>query len=187
MNEAEKRINGKKINPFKHKVIGFILTFLFSASASIPAIAAVGDLDLTFDTDGIVKTGIRVDSRAKAVVVQNDGKVIAAGYSSSGGNNDFALARYNVDGSLDSSFDNDGKVTTSVRENSEIRSMALQSDGKIVVAGYSYDTLNVNSFGLARYNVDGSLDTTFSTDGILTTSMGQQSSGAEAIKIQSDG
>jgi uncharacterized delta-60 repeat protein len=187
MNEAEKRINRKKINPFKHKVIGFILTFLFSASASIPAIAAVGDLDLTFDTDGIVKTGIRVDSRAKAVVVQNDGKVIAAGYSSSGGNNDFALARYNVNGSLDSSFDNDGKVTTPVRENSEITSMALQSDGKIVVAGYSYDTFNVNSFGLARYNIDGSLDTSFDTDGKVTTSMGEQSSGAEAINIQSDG
>jgi uncharacterized delta-60 repeat protein len=187
MNEAEERIGRKKINPFKHKVIGFILTFLFIASTSIPAIAAVGDLDISFDTDGIVKTGIRIDSRAEAVVVQNDGKIIAAGYSSSGGNNDFALARYNVNGSPDTSFGNDGKVTTPVRENSEITSMALQSDGKIVVAGYSYDTFNVNSFGLARYNIDGSLDTSFGTGGKVTTSMGEQSSGAEAIKIQSDG
>jgi uncharacterized delta-60 repeat protein len=187
MNEAEERIGRKKINPFKHKVIGFILTFLFSASTSIPAIAAVGDLDISFDTDGIVKTGIRIDSRAEAVVVQNDGKIIAAGFSSSGGNNDFALARYNPDGQLDTSFGTAGIVTTSVRANSEITSVALQSDGKIVAAGWSYDNTFLNNFGLARYNSDGQLDTSFGTAGIVTTSMGAQSSGAEEIKIQSDG
>jgi uncharacterized delta-60 repeat protein len=173
----------------KNKKIAILSLWIVASSLiSIPsASAAVGDLDISFDTDGIVKTGIRIDSRAEAVVVQTDGKIIAAGFSSSGGNNDFALARYNPDGQLDTSFGTAGIVTTSVRASSEITSVALQSDGKIVAAGWSYDNSFVNNFGLARYNPDGQLDTSFGTAGIVTTSMGAQSSGAEEIKIQSDG
>ncbi|MEY3346465.1 MAG: hypothetical protein RIR40_190, partial [Actinomycetota bacterium] len=172
------------------KKISLRLSIFIIASLlfSIPSASAViGDLDISFDTDGIVKTGIRIDSRAEAVVVQSDGKIIAAGFSSSVGNNDFALARYNPDGQLDTSFGTAGIVTTSVRASSEITSVALQSDGKIVAAGWSYDNSFVNNFGLARYNPDGQLDTSFGTAGIVTTSMGAQSSGAEEIKIQSDG
>jgi uncharacterized delta-60 repeat protein len=174
----------------RHKKIAFLLSVLVVATSIFSissASAAVGDLDTSFDNDGKVKTGIRIDSRATAVVVQNDGKVIAAGYSFTVGNTDFALARYNLDGSLDTSFGTAGIVTTAVRASSEITSLALQSDGKIVAAGWSYDNSFVNNFGLARYNTNGQLDTSFGTAGIVTTSMGAQSSGAEEIKIQSDG
>ena len=89
-----------------------------------------------------------------------------------GSNDDFALVRYNTDGSLDTSFDSDGKVTTAIGSgNDYARSVAIQSDGKIVAAGYSYNGSNYD-FALVRYNTDGSLDTSFDSDGKVTTAIG---------------
>jgi uncharacterized delta-60 repeat protein len=91
-----------------------------------------------------------------SVAIQSDGKIVAAGYYNTGSNNDFALVRYNTDGSLDTSFDSDGKVTTEVGSgNDAVLSVAIQSDGKIVVAGYSNNGSN-DDFALVRYNTDGS-------------------------------
>ncbi len=97
---------------------------------------------------------------------------MAAGYSDNGSNNDFALVRYNTDGSLDTTFDSDGKVTTAIGSGSDYAySVAIQSDGKIVAAGYSDNGSN-DDFALVRYNTDGSLDTTFDSDGKVTTAIG---------------
>ena len=75
---------------------------------------------------------------ASSVAIQSDGKIVAAGYSDNGSNWDFALVRYNTDGSLDTSFDGDGKVTTAIGSGDDYAySVAIQSDGKIVAAGYS--------------------------------------------------
>jgi len=76
---------------------------------------------------------------ANSVAIQPDGKIVVAGYSNNGSNNDFALVRYNTDGSLDTNFDSDGKVTTDIGgdSNDAAYSVAIQSDGKIVAAGYS--------------------------------------------------
>ena len=103
------------------------------------------------------------------MAVQSDGKIVVAGTADAPGRNDFALARYNDDGSLDTSFDGDGEVTTSfgVQVQANAFSMALQADGKIVVAGYVSDHNSID-FALARYNSDGSLDTSFDGDGKLT-------------------
>ena len=93
-------------------------------------------------------------------------------YSNNGSNNDFALVRYNTDGSLDTSFDSDGKVTTAIGSaNDSAFSVAIQSDGKIVVAGYSDNGSN-DDFALVRYNTDGTLDTSFDSDGKVTTAIG---------------
>ena len=73
-----------------------------------------------------------------SVAIQSDGKIVVAGYSDNGSNDDFALVRYNTDGSLDTTFDSDGKVTTAIGSGDEHAcSVAIQSDGKIVAAGYS--------------------------------------------------
>jgi uncharacterized delta-60 repeat protein len=134
-----------------------------------PAVAAAGDLDTSFDANGKVTTDFGGFDGAAEVAIQPGGKIVAAG-SAAG---DFALARYNRDGSLDASFDGDGKVTTDFGGVFEAASaVAIQRDGKIVVAG---STGAVDDFALARYNRDGSLDTRFDGDGKVTTDSGRRS------------
>jgi uncharacterized delta-60 repeat protein len=146
-----------------------------------------GSLDTTFDTDGKVTTAIGSFDSAYSVVVQSDGKIVAAGYSDNGSKYDFAVVRYNTNGSLDTTFDTDGKVTTAIGSGTDIAySVVLQSDGKIVVAGYSYNGTN-DDFAVVRYNTDGSLDTTFDTDGIVTTAIGSNIDRANSVVVQSDG
>ncbi len=103
-------------------------------------------------------------------------------------NFDFALARYNANGTLDTSFDGDGKLTTAFgTSGDEGYSVALQSDGKIVVAGYSFNNVSGNDdFALVRYNANGTLDTSFDGDGKLTTDFGGYDS-AQSVAVQSDG
>ena len=95
---------------------------------------------------------------------------------------DFMLVRYNTDGSLDTSFDSDGLVTTDFGGQDEAFDVAIQTDGKIVVVGESDD-----DFALARYNTDGSLDTTFDSDGLVTTDFGVDLSAFAGVVIQLDG
>ena len=147
-----------------------------------------GDLDLTFDSDGKVTTPIQSSTdEVRALAIQSDGKIIAAGRSN-GSNYDFALARYNTNGSLDTSFDTDGKVTTPIGTSTdEIYAIAIQPDGKIVVAGRASIGGNYD-FALARYNANGSLDTTFDGDGKVTTTISSSNTDeAYSIAIQPDG
>jgi len=147
-----------------------------------------GSLDNTFSSDGKVTTAIGSGNDvASSVAIQPDGKIIVAGKSYNGLNWDFALARYNADGSLDSTFSFDGKVTTAIGSgNDECSSVTIQPDGKIIVAGKSYNGSN-RDFALARYNADGSLDSTFSSDGIVTTDIGSVSDEGSSVTIQQDG
>jgi uncharacterized delta-60 repeat protein len=145
-----------------------------------------GSLDTTFGSGGKVITQIGDHSVAHSVAVQTDGKIVAAGFSYNGSYGDFALARYNADGSLDTTFDGDGKVTTPIGASDDIAySITIQTDGKIVAAGSSYNGQN-RDFALVRYNPDGSLDTTFDGDGKVTTDFGPYDE-AHSVAIQSDG
>src|SRR4029079_15216061 len=102
---------------------------------------------------------------ANAVVVQGNGKLVAVG--GGGVDEDFALARYNADGSLDNSFSGDGKQTTDFLNRDGANAVALQPNGKIVAVGRVGVT--DGDFGVARFNPNGSLDTSFSGDGKETT------------------
>lgn len=98
-------------------------------------------------------------------------------------NPDFALARYNPDGSLDPSFDGDGKVTTNLNGGWDFaQALILQPDGKLVVAGNSS-----GQFALARYNSNGSLDTSFDGDGSVITDFGAGFEWVSALARQSTG
>ena len=110
---------------------------------------------------------------------------MAAGDSSG----DFALVRYNPDGSLDNTFDGDGKVTTDfLNGNDFARSVAIQSDGKIVAAVLCRTgPADGDDFAVARYNADGSLDTSFDGDGKLTTHVVVLDDEAYSVAVQSDG
>src|SRR6266446_8027460 len=128
----------------------------------------------SFGTGGIVTTSIGIfDDEARALAIQpSDAKLVAAGYSDTGTQKEFALVRYNTNGTLDTTFSTTGKVTTPIGSvDDKAFALAIQSDGKLVAAGYS-DTGTRKEFALARYNTDGTLDTTFNTTGIVTTPIG---------------
>ena len=150
--------------------------------ATYSGVLAAGDLDTTFSGDGIVTTdlGSGTQDNGNVMALQPDGKIIVAGTS----NDDIALVRYNSNGSLDTTFSGDGKLTTDLGGEEFGNSMVLQPDGKIVVVGgLGYPNFN---FAVVRYNSNGSLDTTFSGDGKLTTDLGGYESG-ESVALQSDG
>jgi uncharacterized delta-60 repeat protein len=147
-----------------------------------------GTLDGTFGTGGKVTTPVgSSNDGARALVVQNDGKLVAAGYSYNGINNDFALVRYNSDGTLDGTFGTGGKVTTAVGSSNNLAfALVVQSDGKLVAAGPSSNGSN-DDFAVVRYNSDGTLDGTFGTGGKVTTPVGSSGDVARALVVQSDG
>ena len=125
-----------------------------------------GSLDPTFGSQGVVTTPEGVTTTVYSLIVQSDGKIIAAG---SNYNNDITYAavfRYNTDGSLDSSFGNSGKV---LKQGGAIYAAALQADGKIVGAGNTL-TGGINSIALYRFNTNGTSDESFGSDGQITTS-----------------
>jgi uncharacterized delta-60 repeat protein len=151
-------------------------------------ISSDGTLDVSFDYDGLVTTDFGSGSdMARSVAVQADGKIVAAG-AWDNGQHRFGLARYNADGSLDTSFDGDGKVTTFSLLHGIANSVALQADGKIVAAGTVWNsTANGDmAFALARYNADGSLDTSFNGTGTVTTGFGLFTTG-NSVAAGADG
>jgi uncharacterized delta-60 repeat protein len=149
---------------------------------------ANGSLDTSFSDDGWLHTTIGAGfDIAESMVIQNDGKIVLVGSSNNGSNYDFAMVRYNPDGSLDSSFDTDGKVTTAIGGGTEMaKDVALQSDGKILVGGYSTYGGN-KDFALVRYNTNGSIDTSFSTNGKFVLALGSGGDLIRSITVQADG
>ena len=153
--------------------------FVVAGGDTVSRYNSDGSLDSSFDGDGTVTTDFGRNDTALSVALQADGKIVVAGSSGS----DFALARYNSDGSLDRSFDGDGKLTTDFAGGEDsAASVAVQGDGKIVVAGTSD-----GDFALARYNSDGSLDRSVNGDGKLTTDFGSSQDRVTSMALQADG
>ncbi|MDQ6623787.1 MAG: delta-60 repeat domain-containing protein [Verrucomicrobiota bacterium] len=147
-----------------------------------------GSLDVTFGNGGKQTTDFFGNNeRINAIVLQPDGKIVASGAATRAGGSvtDFALARYNSDGTLDCAFGTGGLITTSFSSNSVASGLALQSDGKIVAAG---NAGAISTFALARYNADGTLDATFGSNGqVLTAFPGSRGDRANAVVVQTDG
>lgn len=148
-----------------------------------------GTLDNSFDMDGKVTTDFSNNSMdvAVALKIQPDGKILAAGYSLTTNSPIFAMARYNTNGSLDDSFGTGGLVTTSFTDYDELFAMALQDDGKILLAGMTHEDGNYEDFAIARYNADGSLDNSFGTGGKILTDFIGFHDAAKGITVQADG
>lgn len=145
-----------------------------------------GTPDLTFDTDGFNTTAIGVDDQGYTVIIQPDGKILLTGVSNNGTDQDFALVRYNTNGSPDISFDTDGIVTTDFFVGNDLAySSDIQSDGKILAAGKVFNGTGFD-FGLARYLPNGSLDNTFDLDGRVFTNFGGTNDVGWAVTIQTD-
>ena len=163
-----------KLFPKRPLQAALLLVLMIAASFGnfSRAHGAPGDLDSSFGTGGKVTTSIGGgEDKGKSVVVQADGKIVVAGVSYDGTNYNFALVRYNINGSLDSSFGTGGKVITGGGGGCDVASVAVQGNGKIVVAGCSFGGATVD-FALVRYNVNGSLDASFGSSGRVFTDFG---------------
>lgn len=147
-----------------------------------------GSLDTSFNSNGKVTTAVGTGTcKGEGVTLQDDGKIVVVGYSFNAGEQScFTVLRYSADGSLDTSFGNAGKVTTAVAKQSNADGVAMQSDGKIVVAGNAFIDRNKNDFGLVRYNANGTLDTTFNGTGKATADFGAQDLG-HTVAVHGDG
>jgi uncharacterized delta-60 repeat protein/uncharacterized repeat protein (TIGR02543 family) len=150
--------------------------------------SAPGDLDIQFGINGIITTDMRgEDDYGGYIAIQADRKIVVIGHIHDGTNDDIAVVRYNADGTLDSSFGTGGKVITDSNGNGDYAyAVAIQEDGKIVVAGNGNNGQD-RDFILVRYNIDGSPDTDFGTDGIVFTDFGGSNDVAYSIAIQADG
>ena len=133
---------------------------------------ANGTPDASFGptANGVIQTSFNAVDSFSSVVLQTDGKIVAGGFTNTAGiNNDFALMRITATGSLDTTFDTDGKLTTSIREQDLLNKLLIQPDGKIIATGSTRNTGQNQDAALIRYNPNGSLDTSFDVDGIATT------------------
>ncbi|MGD1219128.1 calcium-binding protein [Streptomyces krungchingensis] len=149
------------------------------------AAAAPGDLDPAFSGDGKVVTDFAGTDSADDVKVQPDGKIVSVGSS----DGDFAVTRHNADGTPDTGFSGDGKVTTDINNGQydEAHGVAVQPDGKIVVVGTSWrDFEDCCWFTVARYNADGSVDTSFGTNGRVLTDFAGPTEAMD-VALQPDG
>ncbi|RMH76627.1 MAG: hypothetical protein D6681_21450, partial [Calditrichaeota bacterium] len=174
---------------------GMLVVVGFAQSGSVFDFGVVrytslGPRDLTFGTSGKVTTDFGIShDRAFAGALQPDGKIIAAGFATNEtGGIDFALARYNSDGTLDTGFGANGLVITDIGGDDEILSVELQSDGKILVAGFSENPSTfLRDAILARYNSNGLLDGSFGTGGVVTTTFGTGDDVFTSVTVQADG
>ena len=192
-----------------------VLAATFGLAAVAQAVDGFPDKK-SFGGDGVVTTPVSPldgQDRIEAIARQPDGKIVAVGSadndSTATTDSDFMVVRYNPNGTLDdtsdgdSGFGSDGIVTTAIgsgaaTDEDKATDVAIQPDGKIVVAGFTEDANGDRDFALVRYNADGTLDDDsddpgFGTDGIVVTpaapenGAGEDDDGAFGVAIQSDG
>jgi uncharacterized delta-60 repeat protein/uncharacterized repeat protein (TIGR01451 family) len=147
-----------------------------------------GNLDPDFGNGGKVTVDFfGANDGARGAVVQPDQKIVLSGFTTNGSERQWALARFNLDGSLDTTFDQDGKVVLDLGSTSEAFKVALQADNKIVAVGDSRPQ-NSLDFTIVRLNPDGSLDNTFGTNGVVRVDFGNADRAIDvAIDNSNDG
>jgi uncharacterized delta-60 repeat protein len=154
---------------------------------NVMLVAQAGALDAGFGNGGIVITHSAFFNDLNAIVIQPDGKIVGAGYSGNYQFEDFAVVRYNPNGSLDNTFGTGGKVTTSlVPGEDRAKAVLLQSDGKIILAGYADNGGDID-FAIVRYMPNGALDMSFGTGGIVITNINSTLDYAFSAVLQPDG
>jgi uncharacterized delta-60 repeat protein len=160
---------------------------------SLARINQDGTLDRsTFGTEG--KTAIQFfdfDNNHGAVALQSDGKIVLTGtvFNNGGMNGNLAVVRVNSNGALDSTFGGTGIVITDLGADESINDLVIQPDGKIILGGKTCDVCTnygSSDFLLARYNSDGSLDTTFGANGKVVSDFGNNIETARSVILQPD-
>lgn len=141
-----------------------------------------------FSSDGIVTTTIESGGRPNAAEFQDDNKLVVTGYAEQNGVNKVTLVRYNTDGTLDATFGTlgTGIVLTNFTHGAVANEIAIQPDGKIVVCGTATDSSGDLVLILIRYNADGTIDSSFGSNGVVTYATTSESEGFD-LAIQADG
>jgi uncharacterized delta-60 repeat protein len=147
-----------------------------------------GTLDTSFNSSGKVIQPIgSSDDGGQSLAIQPDGKILLGGHCSNGSNYDFCIARFNSNGTLDTSFNSSGKVILSIGSSDDYgRSLAIQPDGKILLGGHCLNGIYWD-FCIARFNSDGTLDTSFNSSGKVILSIGSSHEYGRSLAIQPDG
>lgn len=154
-----------------------------------------GSLDATFNGSGQEfinmspsKPSGKNGSAAYTVKVDAQGRIVTAGYSgnASTGNYDFAIARLNASGGLDTTFNTTGKAMVDFGGDAYLYGMAIQPDGKILLVGHTFVN-SKNELALARFNTDGTLDNTFGTGGLVATLVSGRQAGGKQVLLEPDG
>ncbi len=177
------------LNQTKNNIVNFTSIITSKNNSNLPF------LDNTFGTNGIVQTPVTLDTLnvvCKSVAMQKDGKIVAAGYSWKNNSYFFVIIRYNVNGTIDSSFGNKGLIRTQFNGGVGMDlgyAMVIQQDGKIVVVGSSNNNGEGSTFAAARYDTNGVLDNTFGTNGMVRTEINGYGNNdvAYSVELQSDG
>ena len=169
-------------------ILGGVASVMGTSRFAVARLNPDGSPDPNFGTNGVVTTPIgSVDDGANGVAIQRDGKVLLAGYSHDGSDDDFAMVRYKANGDLDNSFGGDGKVTTAIGALRDTGvDVAVTDDGRILVAGIVRSASD-DDFGLARYRPNGTLDPAFSADGKRTTDFAQDYDDPFALALHDPG
>ena len=190
---------GYSLTPLKNRSIAHALALLdndqpiaagFEESGAITGFAAAwytdnGTLDTTFNATGIVMRSIGAGAVCYGVAVDGNSKYVLGGLSIIDNAPIITLARYNSNGTVDTTFGNNGVALKRIFGNAGAYDIGLQSSGKIVAAGFAITASGQREFGLARFNVDGSVDTAFASNGTVVTEIGADAS-AYALAMQSN-
>lgn len=160
----------------------------FSKGFALARYNTNGTLDNTFGTTGKIVTSLGPnDGFATCIAIQSDGKIVVGGYYDNGSNTDWAMARYNTNGSLDNTFGTAGIRTHSLSvSNEQINAVAIQPDGKIIFGGSAVFS-SVSRFVVGRYNANATSDATFSGSGYSIQNMGTVQDELYGMTLQPDG
>ena len=146
----------------------------------IARVSANGAPDLSFDGDGLLAA--EIVGIATSVAIQPDDKLVVAGYAYPGGTYRSAtLLRINEDGSLDNDFGTSGKAIVDLGNQSDLNSIVVQADGKLIATGTKY--VDGYNMVLMRFESDGALDMSFGFDGVATADFGTGSQAPESYGI----
>lgn len=169
-------------------VIVLIASFALNASSRLSPMTTDQMVDLTFGVQGRVATPVGAGNAvAQAVAVQPDGKILAVGFAYNGADNDFAVVRYNANGTLDSTFNGNGTILTPIGpSDDEAYSIAIQNDGKFILGGQSHNGVR-GDIALARYNENGSLDQSFGDAGRAIIAATSGNSLARSVAVDPNG
>jgi uncharacterized delta-60 repeat protein len=181
--------------PFRPFFFALLIAFIGLFFVT-PASADTLSFDTSFGTGGKVITSFGHHADIEKTAIQPDGKIIAVGRASNGSFFGWAIARYTPDGTLDTNFGNNGIVTKYFAATSVLNDVVIQSDGKIVVGGYSNTGAGCQTghapicWTVARYNINGTLDTTFGNNGVNVTPFINPNNGPQMVQslaLQEDG
>ena len=170
----------------KNLIAHFAFCLLLLITAQTNGFAA-GVLDRSFGTNGTATPPVGANPQPKKVKIQPDGKILVLGMVNNA-SFDTVLVRYNPNGSLDTGFGNNGIVVADLSPGTEsANDLALQADGKIVVAGSIFSTVTQSvDFSIARFNQNGTPDASFGNNGVATLNQGSSDT-LYALAIQTDG